>query len=149
MGRSAFLYAGFLKNLGFEATECQDRLFREIAAFVTGDEDLMVVNGYAGTGKTSALAAVISTLDFFNVPCVLLAPTGRAAKVLSSFAHKPAYTIHKHIYRQKSGGLAEFSLGPNKLKDALFIVDEASLIGIDSQERSAASFGSAFAKRTD
>lgn len=142
MGRSAFLYAGFLKNLGFDATECQDRLFREIAAFVTGDEDLMVVNGYAGTGKTSALAAVISTLDFFNVPCVLLAPTGRAAKVLSSFAHKPAYTIHKHIYRQKSGGLAEFSLGPNKLKDALFIVDEASLIGIDSQERSAASFGS-------
>ncbi len=145
MGRSAFLYAGFLKNLGFDPTPCQDALFTEISAFVTSDEDLMVVNGYAGTGKTTALASVITTLDFYKVPCVLLAPTGRAAKVLSGFAGKPAYTIHKHIYRQKSvgsGGYGEFSLTPNKLKDGLFIVDEASLIGVDANGQSTAAFGS-------
>lgn len=145
MGRSAFLYAGFLKNMGFDPTPCQDNLFKEISEFVASDEDLMVVNGYAGTGKTTALAAVIRTLDFYKVPTVLLAPTGRAAKVLSGFAGKPAYTIHKKIYRQKSlgsNGFGEFSLAPNEMKDSLFIVDEASLIGIDNGGQSAASFGS-------
>ena len=102
MGRSTVLYAGFLKNLGFEPTECQDRLFREVSEFLSSDEDLMVVNGYAGTGKTTALAAVIATLGFFEMPCILLAPTGRAAKVLSGFAGQTAYTIHKPIYRQHS-----------------------------------------------
>lgn len=143
MGRSAFLYAGFLKNLGFDPTECQDNLFKQISEFVTSDEDLMVVNGYAGTGKTTALSSVITTLDFYKVPCVLLAPTGRAAKVLSGFAGKPAFTIHKHIYRQKSvgnAGFGEFTLSPNKLKNGLFIVDEASLIGVDTTGTSA--FGS-------
>jgi len=144
MGRSAFLYAGFLKNMGFDPTSCQDNLFKEISEFVTSDEDLMVVNGYAGTGKTTALASVIRTLDHFQVPSVLLAPTGRAAKVLSGFAGKPAYTIHKKIYRQKSlgsNGFGEFSLAPNEMKDSLFIVDEASLIGIDNAGQSTASFG--------
>lgn len=145
MGRSAFLYAGFVKNLGFEPTPGQDSLFKNIADFSVSDEDLMVLNGYAGTGKTSALASVIRTLDFFKVPCVLLAPTGRAAKVLSSFAGRTAYTIHKYIYRQKSGGdlsFGEFSLGPNKMKNALFIVDEASLIGVSGKEQTLVGFGS-------
>jgi len=145
MGRSAFLYAGFLKNLGFDPTPCQDNLFKEISEFVTSDEDVMVVNGYAGTGKTTALASVITTLDFYKVPCVLLAPTGRAAKVLSGFAGRTAATIHKGIYRQKSmggDGFGEFTLAPNKMKDALFIVDEASLIGSDLGGQSTASFGS-------
>ena len=75
-----------------------------------------------------------------------MAPTGRSAKVLSSYAGQPAYTIHKHIYRQKSvggDGFGQFSLAPNKAKDALFVVDEVSLIGIDTgQQQSSTSFGS-------
>ncbi len=145
MGKSTYLYAGFLKNLEYEPTPCQDRLLKEISEFACTEEQVMVVNGYAGTGKTTALAAVIRTLDYFEVPCVLLAPTGRAAKVLSGFAGRQAYTVHKYIYRQKSvsgDGFGEFSLAPNKLKDAFIIVDEASLIGIDNGTPSTASFGS-------
>lgn len=135
MGRADYLYSSFRSKLSFEPTPCQDRLFADIADFVTGDDgDIMVVNGYAGTGKTSALAAVVAVMQEVEVPCTLLAPTGRAAKVLSSYTHRPAYTIHKHIYRQKSmgdDGFGQFSLFVNKAKNALFIVDEVSLIGID------------------
>lgn len=146
MGRADFLYDSFVSRLPFEPTSCQDSLFRDIADFVTGDDgDIMVVNGYAGTGKTSALASVVSVMKEMEVPCILLAPTGRAAKVLSSYTHSPAYTIHKHIYRQKNvgdDGFGQFSLFPNKAKNALFIVDEVSLIGIDNpQENRSAQFG--------
>lgn len=145
MLRNAFLYAGFVKNLGFEPTSCQDALFKGVADFLSSGEDLMVVNGYAGTGKTSALASVIRTLKAVGAPTLLLAPTGRAAKVLSAFAKTPAFTIHKKIYRQKSlgsNGFGEFSLAPNETKPGtLFIVDEASLIGLDAQA-STAVFGS-------
>ena len=146
MDRGEFLYRDFLSHLEYEPTPCQDRLLHEIGSFVTGDDaDIMVVNGYAGTGKTTALAAVIASLTGLHVPCVLLAPTGRAAKVLSSYAGRPAYTVHKHIYRQKSvgnDGFGQFSLSPNKAKDTLFVVDEVSLIGIEeAQQRSSAVFG--------
>ncbi|MBR1407239.1 MAG: AAA family ATPase [Bacteroidales bacterium] len=107
-----------------------------MADFITSDDgDILVVNGYAGTGKTTAIAAVIAALGEYQVPCVLLAPTGRSAKVLSSYAGRSASTIHKHIYRQKSmgdDGFGSFSLAPNKAKDTLFVVDEVSLIGIES-----------------
>lgn len=146
MGRADFLYDSFCSRLPFEPTSCQDSLFRDIADFITGDDgDILVVNGYAGTGKTSALASVVSTMKELEVPCILLAPTGRAAKVLSSYTHSPAYTIHKHIYRQKNvgdDGFGEFSLFMNKAKNALFIVDEVSLIGIDNAgEARSAQFG--------
>lgn len=146
MGRADFLYDSFCSRLPFEPTSCQDSLFRDIADFITGDDgDILVVNGYAGTGKTSALASVVSTMKELEVPCILLAPTGRAAKVLSSYTHSPAYTIHKHIYRQKNvgdDGFGEFSLFMNKAKNALFIVDEVSLIGIDNAgEGRSAQFG--------
>ena len=144
MGVSDFLYSGFIDNLAYEPSKCQDSLLRDVADFVMSDEDLMVINGYAGTGKTTAIAAVISTLATHHIPSVLLAPTGRAAKVLSSYANSPAFTIHKHIYRQKSvggDGFGQFTLAPNKSKNTLFIVDEVSLIGIDSQQ-GASSFGS-------
>ena len=145
MDRGEFLYGRFRDNLGYESTSCQDSLFRDVASFLTEDEgDILVVNGYAGTGKTSAMAAVVTVMKSLKVPVVLLAPTGRSAKVLSSYTHSPAYTIHKHIYRQKSvgsGAFGEFSLAPNKAKDTLFIVDEVSLIGIDSAERTNAVFG--------
>ena len=130
--------------LPYPPTVCQDGLFRDIATFLTGDDgDILVVNGYAGTGKTTAMAAVVSAMRQMHVPVVLLAPTGRAAKVLSAYTGQPAYTVHKHIYRQKSvgeDGFGQFSLFVNKAKDTLFIVDEVSLIGIDGGH-STASFG--------
>ena len=104
----------------------------------------MVVNGYAGTGKTTAVAAIVAALKPLEIPSVLLAPTGRAAKVLSLYAGKPASTIHKHIYRQKSmgsDGFGAFSLMPNKARGTLYIVDEVSLIGITS-EAGGGAFGS-------
>lgn len=147
MGRADFLYSGFLSRFRYEPTACQDRLLRKVADFVSSDEsDILVVNGYAGTGKTTAISSVISVMKEYGTKCVLLAPTGRAAKVLSSYAGQPAYTIHKHIYRQKSfggDGFGQFSLFPNKDKETLFIVDEVSLIGIDAgQQQSTAAFGS-------
>ena len=146
MGRADFLYKGFLSRLPFEPTSCQDTLLRMLADFVSSDdEDIFIVNGYAGTGKTTAVSAVISTMTEYKTKCVLLAPTGRAAKVLSSYSGRPAFTIHKHIYRQRSvggDGFGQFSLSPNKDKEALFIVDEVSLIGIDAgQQQSTAAFG--------
>ena len=147
MGRADFLYSGFISKLAYHPTSCQDALLRKVADFVSSDEDdILVVNGYAGTGKTTAVSAVISLLKEYKTKCVLLAPTGRAAKVLSSYAGQQAYTIHKHIYRQKSvggDGFGQFSLAPNKDKETLFVVDEVSLIGIDAgQQQSTASFGS-------
>ena len=146
MGKADFLYSGFVSRLQYEPTSCQEGLLRKVADFVSSDEsDILVVNGYAGTGKTTAISAVISVMKEFQTKCVLLAPTGRAAKVLSSYAGQPAYTIHKHIYRQKSvggDGFGQFSLAPNKDKEALFIVDEVSLIGIDAgQQQSTAAVG--------
>ena len=136
--REEFYYREFVRRLAFAPTSCQDELFRKVSAFVVSDEDLMVVNGYAGTGKTSAFAAVIDVLEAQKVHCCLMAPTGRAAKVLSLFAGKPASTIHKKIYRQSTvsdTGWGKFSLNPNKDKEVLYIVDEASLIGIDDASR--------------
>ena len=95
------LYQGFVKLLAAEPTACQDSLFRDLAQFLlTDDGDIFVVNGYAGTGKTSALSAVVSYLKRLGIKSVLLAPTGRAAKVLSGMSGFPASTVHKHIYRQ-------------------------------------------------
>jgi len=146
MGQSDFLYSGFLSHFHYAPTSCQDRLLHQVADFVCSDDaDILVVNGYAGTGKTTAVSSVISTLKDYGTKCVLLAPTGRAAKVLSSYSGQPAFTVHKHIYRQKSvggDGFGQFSLSPNKDKDALFVVDEVSLIGIDAgQQQSTAVFG--------
>ena len=174
MAGGDFFYRRFRECFPYEGTTDQDDLFREIADFVTCDDaDILVVNGYAGTGKTSAIAAVIRSFDDlrpkrvdkraaepeirqdpptdeahrntvedapdeYEEICYLLAPTGRAAKVLSLYAGKPARTIHKCIYRQKSvgdDGFGQFSLAPNKLSHKLFIVDEVSLIGIDDSQR--------------
>ena len=146
MGRADFLYSGFLSKFKYEPTACQEGLLREVADFISSDEDdILVVNGYAGTGKTTAISAVISVLKDYQTKCVLLAPTGRAAKVLSSYAGQPAFTVHKHIYRQKSvggDGFGQFSLFMNKDKETVFVVDEVSLMGIDAgQQQSTAAFG--------
>ncbi len=146
MGRADFLYSGFVSHLKHEPTACQDTLLRKVADFVSSDDDdILVVNGYAGTGKTTAVSSVIAVMKQYGTKCILLAPTGRAAKVLSSYAGQPAYTIHKHIYRQKSvggDGFGQFSLAPNKDKEVLFVVDEVSLIGIEAgQQQSTTAFG--------
>lgn len=147
MGRSSFIYSSFISHLQYDPTPCQEDMLRKTAEFISNDDDdILVVNGYAGTGKTTAVASVIAALKDFEVKCVLLAPTGRAAKVLSTYTGRPAYTIHKHIYRQKSvggDGFGQFSLSPNKDKNTLFVVDEVSLIGIDAgQQQSTTAFGS-------
>lgn len=146
MERSDFLYKKFLEHFGHEPTPCQDGLFRSLADFVTCDDsDILVVRGYAGTGKTTAVASTVEALREMGAQSVLLAPTGRSAKVLASIAHRPASTIHKHIYRQKSvdaEGYGSFSLAPNKSRNTLFVVDEVSLIGSDSSGEQ--SGGSAF-----
>ena len=91
--------------------------------------ELFLLRGYAGTGKTTLVGALVKTLAELKQPVVLMAPTGRAAKVFSSYAGCPAYTIHKRIYRQKSiTDDSSFSLNVNLSKHTLFIVDEASMI---------------------
>lgn len=140
------LYKSFLRAMSMELTPCQDNLFKDIASFLCSDDgDIFVVNGYAGTGKTTALAAVIGALRKIGIQSVLLAPTGRAAKVLSGMAGLSASTVHKHIYRQKSvgnDGMGHFSLAPNKARHTLFVVDEASLIGVDASQQAQSLFGS-------
>jgi exodeoxyribonuclease-5 len=94
----------------------------------------MVIKGYAGTGKTNMVAALSKTLPAFKWRSILLAPTGRAAKVLSNYSQKPAQTIHKKIFRKTpthDGGVM-FTLGENLHRNTVFIVDEASMIGMDN-----------------
>lgn len=143
-GRTAFLYNEFMARLSFEPTPSQEGFFREVAAFLTGDgSDILVVNGYAGTGKTTALAAVVDVMAALKVNCVLMAPTGRSAKILSAYTGKPAFTVHRQIYRQNSvgeDGFGRFSLAPNKAVNVLYVVDEVSLIGVEAE--GSAQFGS-------
>ena len=125
----------FIKQLGMEPTEGQRELFEKLGKFLVLPPDefpLLVVRGYAGTGKTTAISTFIRVLKEFKKKCVLLAPTGRAAKVLSNYSGVQAKTIHKQIYRQKSlsDKEAKFRLDFNKSKDTVYIVDEASLITI-------------------
>ncbi|MDL2220959.1 AAA family ATPase [Parabacteroides sp. OttesenSCG-928-N08] len=104
-------------------------------------ESLLLLKGYAGTGKTSLVGAIVKTLNEFEQKCILLAPTGRAAKVFSGYANQRAYTIHKKIYRQKafSHEMTDFGTADNLHKHTLFIVDEASMISNEGLDFS--SFG--------
>lgn len=124
------------KNFSYTPTPCQNTLFDTLSTFtMQHDEcDIMVVNGYAGTGKTSAIAAYVKTLKEFEIKFKLMAPTGRAAKVLAGYTGYSSLTIHKQIYRQKSSAdvMSKFTLDFNKANDTVYIVDEASLISIDS-----------------
>ncbi|MGD9930212.1 MAG: ATP-dependent RecD-like DNA helicase [Mangrovibacterium sp.] len=129
-----------LQNFGFPPTAGQELLAGKLAEFVADNsvESVFLLKGYAGTGKTSMLNALVKTLSAFKFQTVLLAPTGRAAKVLSSYTGKNAYTIHKRIYRQQSSadGMGRFVLDKNLVKDCFFIVDEASMISNSSPEGS-------------
>jgi exodeoxyribonuclease-5 len=123
--------------LGHEPTSAQDALLHELAAFIASPEgsEIFVLTGYAGTGKTTVIAALVKLLDEIEIESWLLAPTGRAAKVLAGYAGKSAYTIHRKIYRQKpqNDPASSFVLAPNDACDAVFIVDEASMISNENQ----------------
>jgi len=133
-----FITAKLLENLEFQPTVGQVHMIEELGEFLAeGDpSEIMLVKGYAGTGKTTLVSSLVKTLGSLKQKSVLLAPTGRAAKVLSAYTHHPAWTIHKKIYRQKSGkdGLGEFVLDRNLHKNTYFIVDEASMIGARSPD---------------
>ncbi len=116
----------------FQPTKEQDFVIKLLAAFLlsNNNDQLFLLRGYAGTGKTTLIGALVKALDSLKQKTVLLAPTGRAAKVFSAYANHPAFTIHKKIYRQKSfsNEAANFSIADNLSKHTLFLVDEASMI---------------------
>lgn len=130
--------------LSYEPTVEQCRLIDELSVFVLegGDDSLFLLKGYAGTGKTSAIGCLVKTLEGLGYKTVLLAPTGRAAKVFGLYAGHAAFTIHKVIYRQKmfTADYEGFQVAPNLHKNTLFIVDEASMISTLSGD--SASIGS-------
>ena len=126
------LFSEFVKGFGFEPTNLQHKLLRKLADFVLNGakNDLFLMKGYAGTGKTTVVSTVVNNLRSVNLKAVLLAPTGRAAKVMGSYSNKPAFTIHKKIYFPKkdpNSGMS-FVLQQNKHRNTVFIVDEASMI---------------------
>lgn len=131
-------YALLKGKFPFETTDKQDLFLHKIADFIgrDGEDILFVLKGYAGTGKTTLLSTVVNELKHFNKKFVMLAPTGRAAKVISNYSGKPAFTIHKNIYYPKkvSGGGMQFSMKANKSKNTIFIVDEASMISDSNTE---------------
>ncbi len=144
------IFAGMLHNfiasriqaqLPFEPTEQQTQLIEALGTFLmsTDNEKCFLLRGYAGTGKTSVVSALVRALNELTQKTILLAPTGRAAKVIAGYSGFPAFTIHKKIYRQKSMSEFRFQLADNLNTHTLFIVDEASMISNTGTE---STFGS-------
>ncbi|WP_294616498.1 ATP-dependent RecD-like DNA helicase [uncultured Bacteroides sp.] len=131
------------ENFPYQPTSEQEIAIKSLSEFLLAphNEAVFLLRGYAGTGKTSLVGALVRTLDKLQQKVVLLAPTGRAAKVFSVYAGHPAFTIHKKIYRQQSfsNETDNFSVNDNLTNHTLYIVDEASMISNDGL--SGASFG--------
>ena len=125
-----------LQNFGFEPTTDQTHAIEVFTHFMTERDErvVMILRGSAGTGKTSLAGAIVRTLQQLQQKVTLLAPTGRAAKVFSLNANQPAATIHRTIYREKAftGLDGKFNLNVNLFRDRLFMVDEASMISLSS-----------------
>lgn len=119
-------------KISFETTQSQKKIIEQLSEYISGEDfsRFFILNGYAGTGKTTVVAALVAALKSFGIKSILLAPTGRAAKVLSRYCNEKAQTIHKHIYRQRTNASYEstFSLNLNRERDTVFIVDEASML---------------------
>ncbi|MDR2026023.1 MAG: AAA family ATPase [Prevotellaceae bacterium] len=133
------LIVNLIENkLKFIPVSDQKKLIRSLAQFILdANMPIFLLKGYAGTGKTSVIAALVRSLRELRINTVLMAPTGRAAKVLASYSELQAFTVHKKIYRQKSmEEQSVFSLAPNMYKNTVFIVDEASMISGNSYEQS-------------
>lgn len=128
-----------LKNkFPFTPTEKQDVFLQKIAFFLgePNNDAIFVLKGFAGTGKTTLISTIVDNLTEIKKKYVLLAPTGRAAKVIANYSKKSASTIHKKIYfpKNKSGGVISFVRQINKSKNTIFIVDEASMISNTSSD---------------
>ena len=135
---SSLFYSLLIKNFPFQPTYKQDIFFQQIAEFITNNDnnEIFVLKGYAGTGKTTVISTIVNNLAEINKKYVLLAPTGRAAKVIANYSKKPAFTIHKKIYfpKKNSRGGVSFTMQQNKHKNTFFIVDEASMISDTNSE---------------
>ncbi len=120
------------KKFPFDLTIKQDVVLQRLANFVLNEdnEKIFILKGYAGTGKTTLISTLVNSLWNAHKSAVLLAPTGRAAKVISKYSKREALTIHKKIYfpKKESSGGVSFVLQPNKHKNTIFLVDEASMI---------------------
>jgi ATP-dependent exoDNAse (exonuclease V) alpha subunit len=142
---SSFFYSLLKRQFPFTPTNKQDLFFQLIAEFCTNNDDneIFVLKGYAGTGKTTVISTIVNNLIEINKKYVLLAPTGRAAKVISNYSQKPAFTIHKKIYfPKKVAGGVSFTMQQNKHKNTIFIVDEASMISDTNTDSNAFENGS-------
>ena len=121
-----------IKSFPHQPNGQQIELFNRLHNFLISDDgdECFLLKGYAGTGKTTVISSLVKSLRQYNYKYVLLAPTGRAAKVISGYSSKKAFTIHKRIYRKKSAMSIDesFQPGDNVATDTLFIVDEASMI---------------------
>lgn len=128
-----------VKKFQFSPTQKQDKLFVLLSNFIFDDakDVMLLLKGYAGTGKTTVIASFVNSLWKVNMKSVLLAPTGRAAKVISLYAKKQAFTIHKKIYfpKKQLNGSIDFVLQTNKHRNTIFIVDEASMISDGKQNQ--------------
>lgn len=129
---SSQIYAKF----SFETTNSQKKVVEMLSDYIASSDfaRIFVLNGYAGTGKTTLIAALVDVLREVGIKSILLAPTGRAAKVLTQYSGQNALTIHKRIYRERTNANYEskFSLDLNKERGAIFIVDEASMLADSS-----------------
>lgn len=136
----SFINKIIIDNFKLNPLEGQKILIEKLASFVSESvlsNKIFLLKGYAGTGKTSIIAALEKSFKTLKIKSVLMAPTGRAAKVLSNYAQKEALTIHKKIYRQKSAAsFSNFILDKNLHSETIFIVDEASMIANQSFENS-------------
>jgi len=130
-------YREIANNFPYEPTDKQDELLNLLSDFVfsTNDDDLFLLKGYAGTGKTTIISTVVNNLWRAGRKAVLLAPTGRAAKVIAGYSKRQAFTVHKKIYfpKKKTNGGVSFVMQPNKHTNTIFIVDEASMISDQTQ----------------
>ena len=133
----SFLYSRIQQNFRFTFTPEQEKALQNLVGFILSgrSDQLFLLKGFAGTGKSSLIGAVVKTLHGLEQTIVLLTPTGRAAKVFSAYSDFPASTIHRKIYRQKSMFSNVFSISDNRHKDTLFLVDEASMISNDSNDQ--------------
>ncbi len=123
----------------FRPTLSQEKCIEKLSFFLSDSDfnSIFILNGYAGTGKTTIIAALVGALNSLKMKCVLLAPTGRAAKVVARYSSQGATTIHKHIYRERTNAAYEskFMLSPNRDSDVVYIIDEASMLSDGSSDK--------------
>ena len=126
------LFNILLKNFGFTPTDGQSKVLFHLSAFILSQKErpVYLLRGYAGTGKTTLVSTLVKTLPQIGMDFQLLAPTGRAAKVMSRYTGKTACTLHRKLYRFQATSNGEFrmSRAENKFKNTIFIVDECSMI---------------------